>query len=256
MKKILVVITALVTVSLTGSDNFLSLIDATGGAPTGFMMQAAIQLSLAGKMNLSMSRSVPSEALPRLERGEVDAVLIDSRFVRDLPHIPIAADALALYVSTANPATGLSKRQVLEILTAPRPNWKDYIHIDFDIQRITHPLDSNAGSLIRRNFGDVEISPEIFKVDSVSGGFAFVNTASIFFTRFSPQPPVEVKALTIDGVVPTIATVSDGTYPLAIRYVLVYKTLTPKLQALLFVLKQNQFRRIINDTGLMVLLEE
>ncbi len=254
MKSFPVAIAALLTFALSGAESFLTLSDATGGAPTGFFMQAAITLSVTGHLNLSMSRKVPSEALPMLERGEVDAVLIDRRFVKNQPYIPLAADALVLYISNANPAVNLTGEQVLEILTARRPNWKSYINIDFDIQRIAPP--GNSENLIRRVFGDIEIDREIFQVDSSSAGFAFINTASIFFSRFSPVIPAEVKALNIDGIMPTSETVSNGSYPLAIVYVLAYKELSPKLQALIYTLKQNQFRRLINDCGLLVILEE
>ncbi len=256
MKKILTFLAMIFTVSVPAEVNFLSVCDATGGAPTGYFMRAAIHLSTTARLNFSMCRKLPSEALPMLERGEIDAVLIDRRFIKDQPHIPVAADALVLYVSTANPAVNLTKNQVLEILTARRPGWQNYIQLNFDIQRIAPELESQSGTIIRRVFGEAEIDPEIFKVDTPSGGFAFVNTASIFFTQFQSQPPVEVKALSINGITPTSATVRDGTYPLAIQYVLVYKDLTPKLQALIYLLKQNQYRAMIHDEGLQVLLEE
>ena len=95
----------------------LRMIDATGGAPLEVFIMAAMELSSQKRMEISMRRTVPSQALAMLDKNEVDAVICEMRFAGKRPQIPLAAEALALYVSTVNPVRNLSGRQALEILT-------------------------------------------------------------------------------------------------------------------------------------------
>lgn len=231
----------------------LSLADATGGAPLEAVFQASVTLALEGKLEVSMKRLDPSFALAELDNGRVDAVIIDSAFAANRSVIPLACEALALYVSSANPGAELSKKQVGEILRSPRPSWMDYNRINLDIQRIMMKPLSPSGTLIRRIFGNDAVAEDIFKVDSFSSGFTFINTASVFFAQYIPQAPVEVKCLAIGGVLPTTADIISGRYPLSVRYVIAYKENSARLQLLLKELKKDKYRLQMANSGLIVL---
>ena len=148
----------------------------------------------------------------------------------------------------------MSKAQVWEILAAPRPNWKDYNRLDMDIQRSAMKLLAPGGTLIRRIFGEKEPDDEIFRVDAASTGFAFANSASLFFAPFTPMPPPEVRALRIGGVRPDTGTVLSGKYPLALRYVMVFRKETPELERFWKLLARETCRRAMREAGLLVML--
>ena len=252
MNKVFCLLVCVLTAAVFGAAE-LRLADATGGAPLEAVMQAAIALAMEGKLEVSMNRRLPSESLADLDAGRVDAVIIDRVFVPNRKQIPLAAEALALYISAANPGAKLTKKQVGEILTAVRPNWKDYNRLDIDIQRIAMKPLSPSGTLIRRVFGSSSVAEEIFRVDSFSSGFNFVNTASIFFAQYIPQAPLEVKCLPIDGVLPTSAQIVEGRYPLSVHYVIVCKKDLPQLKLLMEQLNSDKYRRHMVDSGLIVL---
>ena len=231
----------------------LLLADATGGAPIEAVFQASVTLAVEGKIEVSMKRLNPTEALTELDKGRLDAVIIDSAFAANRNVVPLASEALALYVSSANPAKELTKKQAGEILRSPRPSWVDYTRINLDIQRIIMKPLTPSGTLIRRIFGNDAAAEEIFKVDSFSSGFTFINTASIFFAQYIPQAPVEVKCLAVGGVLPSTGDIVSGRYPLAIRYVIAYKENSERLQLLLNELKKDKYRQQMANSGLIVL---
>ena len=253
MKKFLSILIFL-TAAMVSTAAELRLADATGGAPMEVFMQAAMELSLADKLNISMRRILPTAALRALDDGSVDAVIIDRRFAGKRPAIPVAAEALALYISTANPGSALTKAQVGEILAAHRPTWQNYNRLGMDIQRIMLKPLTPSGTLVRRIFGEKVFDPEIFKVDSVGAGFAFSNSASIFFAHYFPKMPLEIKCLYIDNIPPTSASIINGTYPLALHYVIVYREKSPSLTILLEHIAQEKYRRAMKNAGLFVLL--
>ena len=245
-------IIALLLLPLRGEELYLA--DATGGAPLEAVFQASVNLAMADKLTVNMQRKLPEEALAAMDSGKFDGVIIDSGFVPNRETIPLAAEALALYISTANPGAKVSKLDVQEILSAPRPNWKKYNRLNFDIQRITMKPLTPSGTLIRRIFGDKVPAEEIFSVDSYSSGFAFINTASIFFAQYIPQAPVEVKCMPVNGVMPTSADIVSGKYPLTVKYVIACQKKSAGLEILLNELGKEKYRRQMTGSGLIVLL--
>ena len=233
----------------------LALADATGGAQLN-MMQAAIELSMEQKLDLFMRRLLPTAALQELENGSVDAVIIDSRFVKDLPTVPLAAEALVLYVSSANPGADLTAAQVQEILFSHNPNWKKYNNLPMDIQRIMLKPLSSSGTLVQRVFGNKVLEDEILKVESMSAGFALSNSSSIFFARYYPRFPMELKCLPVNGTHPTSTTIVSGKYPLSLRYVIVYRKKTPALDTFIKFISSEKQRRQLRDAGFFVMLPE
>ena len=246
-------ITALLFLPLQGGELYLA--DATGGAPLEAIFQASVNLAMADKLTVNMQRQMPDEALAALDSGKFDAVIIDSAFVPNRKTIPLAAEALALYISAANPGAKISKQDVREILSSPRPNWKKFNRLDLDIQRIAMKPLSPAGTLIRRIFGSNITAEEIFNVDSYSSGFTFINTASIFFAQYIPQAPIEVKCMPVNGILPTSADIISGKYPLTIKYVIVCRQKNSGVEILLNELQKEKYHRQMTDSGLIVLLK-
>lgn len=232
----------------------LRLADATGGAATEVFLQAAVSLARENRLELSMQRLLPGKALAEFDQGEIDGIIIDRRFAGKRHFIPIAAEALALYVSSVNPGAELTAKQVLQLLLAPRPTWESYNHLPMDIQRIAIATARPTGTLIRRIFGAREYSPEIFRVQSASSGFAFTNSASLFFAQFTAIPPQGVKMLPVNGVVPDSNSVLTGKYPLSLHYVLICRKDSPEIKLLMQTLSRADFRKELQDSGMLVML--
>ena len=255
MKKLFAAFCFLFAAVLAGAGE-LRIADATGGAPLDVFVQAGVELALEGKINLSMTRQLPSEALKMLDENKYDAVIIDRRFAKERPYIPLAAEALAIYCSRANPGTDLTEKQLLDILTSPRPSWKNYNHLSFDIQRITCKSVTPSGTLLNRIFGNRDFSAEIFKVESISSGFNFINSGSMFFAQYVPLFPEHVKTLSVRGVMPTSGNILNNKYPLTVYYVMIYRRKSADLQTLIDLLGRTSYRRIMSDSGWFVMLPE
>ncbi|MBE6356129.1 MAG: hypothetical protein E7058_03340 [Lentisphaerae bacterium] len=259
MKKFCCLIVSLITAAIscagTGTAPAVRMIDATGGAPMEVFISAAMELASAGKMNISMQRGLPSKALDMLDKNEVDAVICDRRFAGNRQQIPLAAEALALYVSSVNPVRDLSPEQAAEILTRARPVWSAYNRLNMDIQRIALRNDLAGGRLLRRIFGNRKFDSEIFFVRSQTSGYAFVNSASLFFAPFVPLPPSAVKMVPVNGVIPTTRTVRSGKYPLSMHYVIVTANKNSDIDKLVkFIASENKYRQQMQNSGLIVLL--
>ena len=254
MKKILTFLFLLLTaVTVKGAETLL-LADATGGAAADVFLQAGITLAREKKMEVSMRRILPGKALEEFDAGKLDGIVIDRRFAGKRYFVPIAAEALSLYVSTVNPGADLTPKQILQILTAPRPTWEFYNHLDMDIQRIAISPAQPSGTLLRRVFGKQDYSKEIFMVKSVSSGFAFTNSASLFFAPFTALPPTDLKMLPVNGVMPTTASVRSGKYPLALHYVLICRKDSAAVKMLIETLGKESFRKEMQRSGFLVML--
>lgn len=236
------------------ADRELRLIDATGGAPLKVFMQAAVELAVTDEISIVMHKELPSAALKALDNGDADAVIIDRRFAEGRPHLLLAAEALVLYTHVANPVNKLSKAQVQEMLYAPHPTWKKINGLNLDIQRIALKNSTPSGTLMRRVFGNKVMDDNIFKVDSMSAGFTFVNPAAVFFAGFEPMPPRAMKVVYIDGIPPGSAGIIKGEYPLSLHYAIVYRQKNELLDELVKVLSKNKYRTVMKNSGLTVLL--
>lgn len=255
MKKLFTALITLCFTALAGAGE-LRLADATGGAPLTALVKAGLDLALSGKLNLAVERQLPSEALKMLADGKLDAVIIDRRFVKKQPFIPFAAEALAVYCSAANPGTDLTGKQILEILLAPHPSWFNYNRLTLDIQRIIGKPMTSSGTLLNRIFGKQDWAEEIMTVETVTSGFSLINTGSMFFAQYVPLFSVEIKTLTVNGVMPTSGNIISGKYPLSLHYVIVYRENSAELQILLKTLAQTVYRQTMSDAGLFVMLPE
>ena len=254
MKKLLFTGILLLLGTLLNGAELLRLADATCGADTDVFLRAAVELSVSGKLDAALQRMLPSEALALFDAGKVDAVIIDRRFAGKRYFQPLCAEALVIYVSNVNPGANLNKKQILQILLDGRPSWRTYNFLDMDIQRIAAAPNSPAGTLINRVFGDNSYAREIFRVDSLSAGFAFTNSATMFFGQFTALPPVELKMLPVNGIMPSSATILSGEYPLALRYILLCRKDSAAVKLFMETLGENKFRRQMQDAGLLVML--
>ena len=234
--------------------------DASNGAPLEEIQQYALKLALSGKGEVGMRRILPSGAVAALKRGDFDVIVLDGRFApaadSELTVRPYAAEALCVYVHPGNAAGSLTRKEVLEILTAPRPVWSKYSPASADIQRIALKNDQPGGALIYRMFGERNYAPEVFRVGTLAQLFMFLNASSAGFAPFLAERPAEVIALPIEDVAPSTATVVSGRYPLTIRYLIVTgKRTSPLLTEFLDGIFSQESRKRLLDSGLLPIWE-
>lgn len=142
----------------------------------------------------------------------------------------VAVDALAIIVNPANPVNQLSIQQVSDIYTGRVQNWREVGGLDAPIVRVSR--ETNSGThvyfleeVIRLGDGDNE---DIFAADTLlmpsSVGITSEvrrNPNAIGYDGLGYVSPEEEKILALGEqasgpfVVPSVATATDGSYPLS-----------------------------------------
>jgi phosphate transport system substrate-binding protein len=137
--------------------------------------------------------------------------------------IPIARDGVALVVHKDNPAVGLTKAQIRDILTGKIANWRALAGPDAQIRVGTRTPGHSTLEIITHYLG---IKPADIKADQVlddnkdvllfaaaqRGSFTFVSTGAV---DHAIKNGVPIKPLSLDDVPPGSGSIRDGSWPLA-----------------------------------------
>ncbi|HOP85928.1 MAG TPA: phosphate ABC transporter substrate-binding protein [Syntrophorhabdaceae bacterium] len=168
--------------------NFI--IDVQGGGST-----AGIQACINNTVHLGMSSR-------KLKEGE------------RLNEIVICYDGISIVVHPSNPINGLSMEQVRAIFSGKIKNWKELGWIDRRIDAITREEGSGTrGSFEELVMKNEEIDDSIMVQDS-NGSVKEIVATDPYAIGYISLGLVDkrVKALTIDGVVPTVSSIKTGAY--------------------------------------------
>ena len=160
----------------------------------------------------------------RCDIGLSSRALKDDEKASGLKETTLALDGIAIIVNPQNPVKDLSLEQTAKIYTGEITNWKDVGGEDAEIVRIGR----EAGSGTRDGFESItetkdacqyrqELTSTGDVITTVSQNPNAIGYASLATIKDS------VKALTVNGVAPTEATVKDGTYLVQRPFVLVTK---------------------------------
>ena len=160
----------------------------------------------------------------RCDIGLSSRALKDDEKASGLKETTLALDGIAIIVNPQNPVKDLSLEQIAKIFTGEITNWKDVGGEDAEIVRIGR----EAGSGTRDGFESItdtkdacqyrqELTSTGDVITTVSQNPNAIGYASLAAIKDS------VKALTVNGVAPTEATVKDGTYLVQRPFVLVTK---------------------------------
>lgn len=137
----------------------------------------------------------------------------------------IAYDGIAVIVNDDNAVADLSRQQIVDIFAGRITNWKEVGGSDAAID----VYQREAASGTRTAFNDLLMKPvnvtdmalqatnTLNMIQSVKG-----NPRAIGYCSFGELSP-DVKALRIDGVAPSVATIKDRTYPVQRPFLLVTK---------------------------------
>ena len=160
----------------------------------------------------------------RCDIGLSSRALKDDEKAAGLKETIVALDGIAIIVNPQNPVKDLSLEQIAKIYTGEITNWKDVGGNDAEIVLIGR----EAGSGTRDGFESItdtkdacqyrqELTSTGDVITTVSQNPNAIGYASLAAIKDS------VKALTVNGVAPTEATVKDGTYLVQRPFVLVTK---------------------------------
>ena len=160
----------------------------------------------------------------RCDIGLSSRALKDDEKASGLKETIVALDGIAIIVNPQNPVKDLSLEQIAKIYTGEITNWKDVGGEDAEIVLIGR----EAGSGTRDGFESItetkdacqyrqELTSTGDVITTVSQNPNAIGYASLAAIKDS------VKALTVNGVAATEATVKDGTYLVQRPFVLVTK---------------------------------
>lgn len=161
----------------------------------------------------------------RCDIGLSSRNLKDEEKASGLTGTVLAYDGIAVIVNPDNPVSDLSVETISKIYLGEITNWSEVGGNDTDIVLIGR----EAGSGTRDGFEAITETEDVCKyrqeltstgdvITTVSqnpGAIGYASVASVKDT---------VKAVTVDGVAPTEATIKDGSYVLQRPFVLVTKT--------------------------------
>ncbi len=160
----------------------------------------------------------------RCDIGLASRALKDDEKAQGLEETVLALDGIAVIVNPKNPVKDLSIEQIAKIYTGEITNWKDVGGNDAEIVLIGR----EAGSGTRDGFESITGTEDACKyrqeltstgdvITTVAGNPNAIGYASLASVKDT------VKALSVDGVAPSEATVSDGSYAVQRPFVLVTK---------------------------------
>ena len=167
--------------------------------------------------------------------GLSSRALKDEEKAAGLQETVLAYDGIAIIVHTDNPVSDLTLEQIAQLYTGELTNWKDVGGNDAQVVLIGR----EAASGTRDGFESItgtkdkcqyrqELTSTGDVITAVSQNPDAIGYASLAAIKDS------VKALSVDGVTPSEATVKDGSYPVQRPFVLVTvegKTLSAAAQS-------------------------
>jgi phosphate transport system substrate-binding protein len=146
--------------------------------------------------------------------------------------IQVATDALSVVVNPANPVSELTIEQLSAIYTGQIVNWKEVGGNDAPIVALSRDTNSGTHVFFKEHVvqmaglpsadKSLEYGPKVLLLPSTEEGVSEVarNSSAIFYPGLG-YVTNEVKPLAIKktadsgGVLPSVSTVLDGTYPIA-----------------------------------------
>ena len=160
----------------------------------------------------------------RCDIGLSSRALKDDEKASGLKETTLALDGIAIIVNPQNPVQDLTLEQIAKIYTGEITNWKDVGGEDAEIVLIGR----EAGSGTRDGFESITDTKDAcqYRQELTSTGDVIAtvsqNPNAIGYASLAAIKD-SVKALTVNGVAPTEATVKDGTYLVQRPFVLVTK---------------------------------
>ena len=147
----------------------------------------------------------------------------------------VAWDALVMITNVSNPVNNLTLKQLHDIYYGKIRNWSEVGGRDepIDLDGIASPLDGVQFSFRRLIFGNGDYPvavPRLFiNIDSLQQEVSLDGKALALSTMVHARRQKGIKIIPIEGVMPSVATLENATYPLPLTIYLAYKADSPKI---------------------------
>lgn len=153
---------------------------------------------------------------------------------QSLTFTPVAWDALVMVTYPSNPVSNITLKQLHEIYMGHITNWKDLGGNDapINLYAVASPADGVEYSMRKLLFGrgnQPVAAPRLYvNVAKLEEGVTLDKQGLGATTLAGVSSNKKVKILSIDGIAPSMSTVSSGTYPLYTQLYLVSNDSSPK----------------------------
>ena len=182
---------------------------------------AGVKLTVDGQVDIGYI----SRDLAAAEKGSVES-------------IPIGASGTGVGINATNIVKGLTKDQVAKIFAGQITDWKDVGGNPGKIRVLLREPEASTRSAFESYFFGsakpvyAKDAIEVFQIDETLKAIAsFKDSIGMMTMNAQSFSAADMKMLTIDGVVATRETLSNGTYPIRRPLYLVYNTDPTKLKA-------------------------
>jgi phosphate transport system substrate-binding protein len=181
---------------------------------------------------------------------------------KDLNPIPIAHDGVALIVHATNPLEELTTEQVVAIYKGEITDWSALGGTPGDITVVNKAEGRSTLEVFLQHFqlkatdvkADVIIGDNAQGVRLVSGDARAVGYVSIGDAQRAAETGVPIKLLRYRGVMPSVTTVSDGTYPIRRSLYLLFRAEPdPVGQKILDYLTSDEGRLLVQELSFVPL---
>ncbi len=265
MKKMLGILVAMVLVVLTLTAGASSL---KGNVSTDGSTSMEKTIGALGEYFMEQNKDVNFTYNPTGSSSGITAVLenrtdigLSSRALKDkeieqgLVGTVLAFDGIALIVHKDNPVNNLTLAQIADLYTGKVTNWKDVGGLDTEVVLIGR----EAGSGTRDGFESVTKTKEkcAYRQELTSTGDVIAtvlqNPNAVGYASLASVKDT-VKALQVEGVVPSEDSVKDASYVLQRPFVLVTKegtALSQTSQAFFDFITSKDASEIISMTGVV-----
>ena len=202
----------------TGAANLSGTVNTNGSTSMEKVMGSLIEAfaSVQPNVNVQYTGSGSGAGVTGAQEGTCDIGLASRDLKSDetgVKQITVAKDGIAIVVNPENPVADLTLDQIAKIFTGEITNWSEVGGNDAEIAAIGR----EAGSGTRDGFESITDTKDacVYQNELTSTGEVIANVASnpnaIGYASLSAVDDT-VKAITVEGVAPSEATVLDGTY--------------------------------------------
>ena len=175
---------------------------------------------------------------------------------------PIGKEAFVFFVEEDNPVTNLTSEQIRKIYHGDITNWAEVGGKNQPIVAFQRPANSGSQTMMEYFMGDVSLKEPISYeyVDSMAGitqkVAQYANEAGAFgysFRYFVEDLNQEkgVRCIAVDGVLPTIENIKNGSYPLTTGLCLITRENdpNPNVQKMIDFMLSDEGQELIEKTG-------
>lgn len=167
------------------------------------------------------SRGIADALSGVADLGMVSRVLKDEEMTALTAHT-IAMDGVCVIVHADNPVQQLDKRQLIDIYTKKITNWKEFGGKDAAIVVANKAEGRSTLEIFLQFLGldnadvqaDVVVGENLHVINSVVGNPNTIGYVSIGTASTEQKAGTPIQLVVTDGIVPTMESVGDGTFPI------------------------------------------